>query len=88
LKQKLIGDVIDAKKSPNPCNSCIAPCLTACPVGALTVDKYDVEKCLTYIKNYVDSPCRQGCLARRACPIGKDFRQKEQSIFHMQAFLR
>ncbi len=88
LKQKLVGDLIDAKKSPSPCKSCIAPCLASCPVGALTVDKYDVEKCQTYIKNYVDSPCRQGCLARRSCPIGKDFRQKEQSTFHMQAFLK
>jgi epoxyqueuosine reductase len=54
-----------------PCDDCIGtPCLTACPVGALTASGYDVPAC----RSYVASPpgaasCGEhGCAVRLACP--------------------
>jgi epoxyqueuosine reductase len=73
-----------------PCLSCTdQPCVTACPVGALTPgEPYDVPACMAHIKSPDGAECRQGCLVRRACPISQRFgRVPEQSAFHMRAFL-
>nr|WP_208348253.1 ferredoxin [Pseudaestuariivita rosea] len=72
-----------------PCETCRdKPCLTACPVGALTKDGYDVPAC----KAYVSGPghtCREtGCIVRAACPVSQTHgRKAEQAAFHMAAFL-
>ncbi len=88
LKHSLIEDSTRVKSNPSPCISCPAPCISSCPVGALTRNNYAVEKCQKYVKDSYASPCRQGCLVRQSCPVGQTFREKEQSSFHMQAFLR
>ncbi|WP_458791762.1 ferredoxin [Yoonia sp. MH D7] len=68
-----------------PCNTCAAPCKTACPVDALA-DGYDVATCKTYIGE--NTACvTTGCAARRACPVGAHRRLPAQSAFHMEAFL-
>jgi ferredoxin len=75
--------------SHSPCTTCdIQPCITACPVGALGVDGYDVAACRTHIASAAGRDCIQGgCLARRACPISQSHgRIPEQSAFHMKAF--
>ena len=72
----------------SPCLTCQAkPCLSACPVEALTPDGYDVPTCKTHIRTQ-GQDCMQGCLARRACPVSQQFgRQPAQSEFHMRAFV-
>ena len=73
--------------APQPCLTCDAPCKSACPVGAFN-DGYDVNACKAHVASDDGADCRNnGCLARRACPVGTDRRMPEQSAFHMEAFL-
>jgi hypothetical protein len=78
-------------RSRSPCDTCAdQPCLSACPVDAFTGSFYDVERCVDHIASAAGRDCMaEGCLARRACPIGRAFRyQPAQSRFHMEAFRR
>lgn len=75
----------------HPCETCQAkPCLSACPVGAFTGTSYDVPRCVDHIASPQGQDCMTGgCLARRACPVGRPFTYgREQMQFHMRAFLR
>jgi len=74
---------------PNPCENCIEqPCLTACPIGALTADGYDVPACTSYIRSDAGRACISGCKVRLSCPVSQKFgRVEAQSTFHMKAFL-
>ncbi|WP_050929309.1 hypothetical protein [Aestuariivita boseongensis] len=80
------------QSGPNPCEACAdQPCLTACPVGALSNETpYDVEGCKTHLRAPEGSDCMTGgCLARRACPVSQiSPRDPAQSAFHMRAFLQ
>jgi hypothetical protein len=59
---------------PSPCESCAErPCLSTCPVGAFSADGYDVGACVARLGDRMGVDCRNGCLARRACPIGRDY---------------
>ncbi len=74
----------------SPCESCAdKPCLRACPVAALTPGDYDVPACVAHISSADGEDCLGGgCLARRACPVGRDYAQEpEQARFHMTKFL-
>lgn len=74
----------------SPCQNCQAqPCLHSCPVEAFGADGYDVDKCVSYLKQTPEAPChQQGCQARNACPIGEKFRyEPAQHLFHLRAFL-
>ena len=74
---------------PRPCDSCPdKPCLSACPVGAFDGQGYDVPACIGHIDTPAGSDCMSGgCLARQACPIGREFAyEPAQASFHMQAF--
>lgn len=77
------------KAPPSPCQSCDAkPCLSTCPVGAVTPEGYDVDLCKSHIRSLAGQECMQGCKARRACPVSQSFgRMEEQSEFHMRAFV-
>lgn len=73
----------------SPCASCPAqPCRDACPVGALSKERYDVEKCHQFLNTEPGASClKRGCAARRACPISEKYgRVDAQSAFHMKAF--
>lgn len=83
-------------RPPRPCDSCDArPCLSACPVSAFTAtpeglaDGYDAEACAAHVASPAGADCRErGCLARRACPVGRAYAYPEaQQRFHMAAFL-
>lgn len=80
----------------SPCLTCAdMPCLSTCPVDAFKDMRgdggyYDVPACATHIATAGGSDClSQGCRARRACPVGRDYTYAPgQAEFHMRAFLR
>ncbi len=71
-----------------PCDSCAKPCLTACPVGALSGAGYDVTRCHGFLDSPEGQDCMTcGCLVRRACPVSLGYaRMPEQSAYHMRQF--
>ena len=80
---------IESKAS--PCEACAAkPCLSACPVHAFGGGAYDLDACVNHVRSAAGAACREGgCLARRACPVGDEFRYViAQARFHTEAFLR
>ncbi|MFV2051745.1 ferredoxin [Aliiroseovarius sp. YM-037] len=86
----MLPERIDLPSSdPAPCTTCnTKPCLTACPVGALTGDGYDLPACHAFLDTPKGSDCMtNGCAVRRACPVSQTYgRVPEQSAFHMKAF--
>lgn len=79
------------EKLSHPCDTCLAkPCLTTCPVSAFSNGGYDVGCCRAHVKSDAGLACRTGgCLARRACPVGRDYEYvSEQMKFHMDAFAK
>ena len=84
---------LDLPRAPfraHPCDTCIArPCLSTCPVGAVTAESYAVDNCARHVGSGAGQPCRSiGCLARRACPVGAAQLYPDRAMaFHMTAFL-
>ncbi len=74
----------------SPCEGCGRPCRDACPVNAFSDDGYDVDRCAAHMQTPDGVECRQnGCLARRACPVGPTYRYyPAHSNFHMEAFIK
>ena len=74
----------------SPCDSCEArPCLTTCPVNAFTTAGYDFAACLDYVGAGKNNCRSNGCQARRACPIGQEYRyEPDQATFHMNHLLK
>ncbi|MCT4556559.1 MAG: ferredoxin [Pelagimonas sp.] len=88
---RLAGQVSLPTAKARPCETCHAPCHTACPVGAMGLDQaYDTTACKTYLRTPQGRDClTQGCLVRRSCPTAENFmREPEQSAFHMRAFVK
>lgn len=79
-------DVAERPEHVSPCDSCAdKPCLTTCPVGAFSPGDYDVQGCANHLTTETGDICLAvGCLARRACPVGRDNAYSEaQTRFHM-----
>ncbi len=79
-------DIPACPERENPCDSCVdKPCLSSCPVGAFTPGHYDVVGCANHLMTEAGDIClAQGCLARRACPVGQVNAYSEtQARFHM-----
>jgi epoxyqueuosine reductase len=85
-----LKDALDLPSAPRkPCDSCASkPCLTACPVGALVGEGYDVPKCHAYLDTDPGKDCMtRGCAVRRTCPLSLAYaRMPEQSAYHMGQF--
>jgi epoxyqueuosine reductase len=81
---------IDLPETPEaaPCATCKAPCLTACPVGALSAMGYDAPSCHAFLDTGPGTECMdKGCAVRRACPLSGTYgRLTEQSAYHMRRF--
>ncbi|MDJ1006748.1 MAG: ferredoxin [Paracoccaceae bacterium] len=74
-----------------PCDTCAGrPCLTACPVSALTSAGYDLDRCHDHLDGPGQATCMsRGCDVRRSCPAGGEYgRVEAQSAFHMRHFHR
>ncbi|WP_127901907.1 ferredoxin [Solirhodobacter olei] len=73
-----------------PCDTCAAPCLAACPVGALGADGYDLDACHGFLDTPAGHACMSGgCRVRCACPVSQSYaRLPEQSAYHMRLFHR
>ena len=71
-----------------PCDTCAAPCLTACPAGALTGEGYNLPACHAFLDQPGGEDCMTGgCQVRRACPLSQSYaRLPEQSGYHMRQF--
>ena len=77
--------------SASPCDSCAKkPCLTACPVDAFQPDRFDMFACVGHVESAEGKACAiGGCLARRACPVGRAHQYgTEEGGFHMAAVVR
>lgn len=75
----------------SPCFTCSGqPCLTACPVDAFGASGFALRACVAHVTSVAGTECRErGCRARRACPVGAEFRYPaDQMRFHMNAFIR
>ncbi|MBW6424654.1 ferredoxin [Rhizobium sp. XQZ8] len=74
---------------PHACDDCRdKPCLTACPVGAISLSGFEVVPCRSHLESGIGQVgcMKTGCLARNACPVGASYRYgQEQLRFHMQA---
>lgn len=52
-----------------PCATCHAPCVSSCPVSAVT-ERVDIGTCARFV--HEEDTCKGGCLSRRACPVGEE----------------
>lgn len=78
-------------ETPHACDDCREkPCLSACPVDAITPSGFDAPRCRAHVLSPAGEECRAGgCLARRACPIAPRWQQsRAQQSFHMAAFAK
>lgn len=74
----------------HPCDGCAdKPCLSACPVDAFAPDGFDGGSCRAYLKTDAGKHgcITSGCMARDACPVGREHRYRDAQIrFHMKAY--
>jgi len=75
---------------PSPCAACAKkPCLTVCPADAFLPNSFKAEACADHVDSAKGINCRdRGCLARRACPVGRDhLYEPAQQAFHTAAMV-
>jgi len=75
----------------SPCDSCAKrPCLSVCPADAFGPDRFNAQACVGHVVSADGTNCQErGCLARRACPVGRDYAYpREAGAFHMDAVVR
>lgn len=80
-----------ATAAAGPCAGCAGkPCLSACPVGAFSATGFSIRSCRACLATLSGQACMiQGCLARNACPVGRERRYGSGQIqHHMRAFAR
>jgi len=72
----------------SPCESCSAkPCISACPVEAVSDGKFHLSTCADH-RLAEGSPCLERCFSRQACPVGSAHRYSdEQQRYHMTRIL-
>jgi hypothetical protein len=86
---ELAGGDVSRSATHHPCDICPdKPCLSACPVGAVSLERFDVRDCRSHLaSDQGQAGCMSGgCRARDACPVGIAYRYPEAQVrFHMQA---
>lgn len=84
-------DLPASPAGPSPCDSCERkPCLTVCPADAFLPDRFDAAACVAHVTSNAGTNCHErGCLARRACPVGRKYAYvPDQQKFHTAAMVR
>jgi len=81
----VLDRVLPAEPAPGDgCAGCPAPCVTACPAGAVNRAGFDVGAC--HARRLTAPACAESCAARIACIRGPEHRYRdEQLAFHMRA---
>ncbi len=77
--------------APHPCDHCVEkPCLSACPAGAILPEGFQYHPCRSFLASPEGQLCLDGgCVARDACPVGREHRYPPEQIrFHMAALKR
>jgi hypothetical protein len=80
-----------APTAASPCDTCAKkPCLRACPADAFQPDHFDPVACVSHVESPAGANCAErGCLARRACPVGRDYAYPPAAgAYHMGAVIR
>lgn len=80
--------ILDAEIEPDasldgfdPCADCKAPCIAACPAGAISKSGCNVQKCLG--ARLFDSRCECLCSAREACVFGIEHKfHRDEITYH------
>jgi epoxyqueuosine reductase QueG len=81
--------VVDVELPPSAplsdgCAGCPAPCIAACPAGAVRSEGFSVPAC--HARRLEAEACRLSCAARHACIRGPEHRYSDaQLAFHMAA---
>ncbi|SCA56471.1 conserved hypothetical protein [Candidatus Terasakiella magnetica] len=92
LFDQAVEDVPDIPDEASPCERCFTkPCLSSCPVEAFSQDKpFKFQKCIDFLNKNLEGSCmKYGCLARQACPVGKQYAyEREHAFFHLERFRR
>jgi hypothetical protein len=81
----LVGCALPVLPAPGDgCAGCDAPCVAACPAGAVARTGFGVSAC--HGRRLVAEPCRLSCVARIACVRGPQHRYSDAELaFHMAA---
>ncbi|MEE8536541.1 MAG: hypothetical protein V3U86_12215 [Acidobacteriota bacterium] len=66
----------------HPCEGCARPCLTPCPVTALTPAGWDHAACMSH--RTAGPNCLDGCAPRLACPVGQEHAYGPEEMRHRQ----
>lgn len=66
----------------SPCLTCAAkPCVSACPAQAMAEGSFALAQCIAY-RRQPDSRCAHACVARDACPVGREHRYDDDHMRH------
>lgn len=77
----------EAQPLASSCTGCPAPCVSACPGGAVAPGGFAVGRCGAH--RLVHAPCADNCSARRACVVGREHAYGDAQLgFFMAASLR
>ncbi len=68
-------DLPASAPAPDVCEGCPAPCIGACPAGALGEGAWEVGTCAAFHRSASD--CAQTCHSREACPVGAAHRYSD-----------
>lgn len=72
----------------HPCETCPAPCIPACPAGAIHgpagEERLDYPASFRYRLAHPGT-CVDACAARLACPVGADYRYPQAFLAHSHA---
>lgn len=74
--------VSEVEDNGDPCVTCSRkPCISACPANALDSGSMNTNLCMEY-RIQDNSLCSLACIARQACPVGREHKYEKSQIQH------